>query len=120
MVVVNRSGPGFKRNPRLGGSPATLTTITTAPPSARHRVTARSRGRRSDDDISGAHVGDIGQIPDTLFAGFTAKVHGAVRQFGRGLTKQRIGPAASTTPSAATAAGGGITACSRRGRLLAQ
>jgi hypothetical protein len=76
----------------------------------------RSR-RRSDDDISGAHIGDVGQIPDSFFTGFATEVDRTIGQFGRGLTEQRIG--ATATASAATAPATAFST-GRRRRLLAQ
>jgi hypothetical protein len=78
----------------------------------------RWRRRRSDDNVSGAHIGDIGKIPDAFLAGFTTEVNSPVGQFRCGLAEQRIVTAA-TAAATTTTAGRCITACGR-GRLLAE
>jgi hypothetical protein len=127
MIVVDRSSPGFEGDPWLGRSSATLTAATASAAAATLGSSAGSRSwssRRSDDNVSGAHVGDVGQIPDSLFTSLATEIHGAVRQFRGGLAQQRVSPpaTAAATTAAATACSTFSTcsAFSRRGRLLAE
>src|SRR5262249_47080171 len=78
VIVIQRSGPGFEWNPWLGGSSAALSaTAATTTTGALARGGCWSR-RRSHDNISGAHISNVEQIPDAFFAGFTTEVYSPI------------------------------------------
>src|SRR4051812_1655239 len=116
MIIVNRRGPGFERDPGLCGSAAASTTAAaTAPRGA--RSSRRSRGC-TDNDVASAHIRDVGQSPNPLLPDDTTQIHRTTPHFRSGRAEQGIPPAAATAPAATT--GSSITAGGGSRCLLAE
>ena len=123
MIVVDSSSPGFEGDPWLGRSATALTAATASSTAATLGSSAGSRSwssRRSDDNVSGAHIGNVGQIPDSLFTSLTTEIHRTIGQFRGGLAQQRVSPPAAAATATAAAACSTFATRSCFGRLLAE
>jgi hypothetical protein len=86
----------------------TSTNLAAAPTTPRSAFTARRRLGCADDSGSVAHIGDVGETPDTLFAWNSAQVDCSIRQSRSGLVQKRIRRTPAPATSFATGLSGGI------------